>query len=108
MKYLVISLSIIEERINELNEEINEIHVQRNNLINKYGGISDEDNQCYLSDIAFKNSEQIILKQLQLKGEIVSEVKDRDDVADYKYNFNSNQQNYIKLQQNYIKLFITT
>lgn len=44
-------------KINSLKEEIKDLYQDRYEKIEKYKGISKEDNDDFLSDISFKNAE---------------------------------------------------
>jgi len=51
------ALREIKNRIKELNEEIDEMHNERNYKKEKYGGVSDDENDSFFSDLHYKSAE---------------------------------------------------
>jgi len=48
------NITEIEKQIKDLTSEIDEMHKERNDAKDKYGGISEEENESFFADIAWR------------------------------------------------------
>lgn len=52
----------IERKIKEIKSDIDEMHEERNELKNKYGGVSEEYNSDFFRDLHQRNAELLTLE----------------------------------------------
>ena len=48
------TIAEIEQQIKDLSLEIEEMNKERRNLIDKYGGINEEDNESFFADLSWR------------------------------------------------------